>query len=546
MAARRGNKAWLRQQLAKALKWDADTAEGVVEAVAAAGSQEEVDALVEAYMGGDASAANLVHQFRGPPTAAAGQPPPGPPAPGMQLYQRDSEMRQLESSLRGGGGSSAGAGGAAAGSSSGAGGSGRGRAAPQAVELSPPAAADKAKPLLDMGRNVAVTVKPARKKGSGGEAGSSSSGGGSATKSLAKPVVNCLSCGKIYDCRSMSDEALRFLESGGICTFCGKRVMLRYDDGSTNMGGDEAEAAAGPSSAAGAAASSAGGELAGFKPEAQQGNAADAVAYNDSQAAAVALKDRLVEYDRQSAKRTTVLDDQSDFFEIDANAWLTDEERAVLKQRERELAEAEEARRRRVMVTFDLLGRKVIVDGSADGSDEAAAAAEAAAVAAQLDAARAAAAAKALAATSAEAAQGGGAAAPTALAAVEDKLRDLRITVNPSMAARHFVFLPQQQQQGQQQQGQQPAARVQQQQQQQQAQGAGGAAAGAGQQSGGRGGSGGNGQRPRKPARNGGGISRLQHDDPFLGFEEVQVLAGDEAGRHVLEAAAGAAQAVAS
>ena len=32
--------------------------------------------------------------------------------------------------------------------------------------------------------------------------------------------------------------------------------------------------------------------------------------------------------------------------------------------------------------------------------------------------------------------------------------------------------------------------------------------------------------------------------DPFLGFEEVQVLAGDEAGRHALEAA-GAAQAVA-
>ena len=166
----------------------------------------------------------------------------------------------------------------------------------------------------------------------------------------------------------------------------------------------------------------------------------------------------------------------------------------MLKQRERELAEAEEARRRRVMVTFDLLGRKVIVDGSADGSDEAAAAAEAAAVAAQLDAARAAAAAKALAATTAEAAQGGGAAAPTALAAVEERLRDLRITVNPSMAARHFVFLPQQQQQ-----------------QQQQSQPAGGHA-GPGQQGGSRGSRSGKGQRPRKAAGSGIGISRLQHD----------------------------------
>lgn len=35
------------------------------------------------------------------------------------------------------------------------------------------------------------------------------------------------------------------------------------------------------------------------------------------------LQDRLVEYDRESAKRTTVYDDQADFFEIDANAWLT-------------------------------------------------------------------------------------------------------------------------------------------------------------------------------------------------------------------------------
>lgn len=72
-----------------------------------------------------------------------------------------------------------------------------------------------------------------------------------------------------------------------MCNYCGNRVALRYADGSTNMSGEEAEAGAGPGAAAGAAAGAAGsqaaGELAGFKPEAQQGNAADAVAYNDSQ-----------------------------------------------------------------------------------------------------------------------------------------------------------------------------------------------------------------------------------------------------------------------
>jgi len=34
-----------------------------------------------------------------------------------------------------------------------------------------------------------------------------------------------------------------------------------------------------------------------------------------------------VDYDRNAAKRTNVIDDQSDFFEIDSNAWLSDEVR---------------------------------------------------------------------------------------------------------------------------------------------------------------------------------------------------------------------------
>lgn len=45
----------------------------------------------------------------------------------------------------------------------------------------------------------------------------------------------------------------------------------------------------------------------------------------DAQAQAVAFKDRLVEYDRHAQQRTTVIDDQSDFFEIETNAWLSEE-----------------------------------------------------------------------------------------------------------------------------------------------------------------------------------------------------------------------------
>lgn len=43
MAGRVGNKTWLRQQLQKALQWDAEAAEAVVEAVAASTSDEVGD-----------------------------------------------------------------------------------------------------------------------------------------------------------------------------------------------------------------------------------------------------------------------------------------------------------------------------------------------------------------------------------------------------------------------------------------------------------------------------------------------------------------------
>lgn len=52
---------------------------------------------------------------------------------------------------------------------------------------------------------------------------------------------------------------------------------------------------------------------------------ADRAGQRDQDAAAVAFKDRLVDYDRNARQRTTVVDDQNDFFEIDTNAWLDPE-----------------------------------------------------------------------------------------------------------------------------------------------------------------------------------------------------------------------------
>jgi hypothetical protein len=88
----------------------------------------------------------------------------------------------------------------------------------------------------------------------------------------------------------------------------------------------------------------------------------DDAAVDAATAKAVEAKDRLVLFDRTSTQRTTVIDDQSDYFSIDTNQWLTSDERESLKREEAEAKAADEARKKRVTVTFDLVGRKVVMD----------------------------------------------------------------------------------------------------------------------------------------------------------------------------------------
>ncbi|KAK9107637.1 hypothetical protein Syun_023648 [Stephania yunnanensis] len=49
------------------------------------------------------------------------------------------------------------------------------------------------------------------------------------------------------------------------------------------------------------------------------------VPLSDAEAAAEAFARRLVDYDRNSTARTTVIDDQSDYYEIEGNEWLSTE-----------------------------------------------------------------------------------------------------------------------------------------------------------------------------------------------------------------------------
>jgi hypothetical protein len=164
---------------------------------------------------------------------------------------------------------------------------------------------------------------------------------------LARKVVNCLKCGKVYDSRHPSADVMAFLGAKGTCTYCGHRVHLTFTDGSTNEDSESVDDQVRPKQ----------------EDRTRDDNAAaSSQSQAQAQAQAEALRQRLVEYDRHSAKRTAVIDDQSDYFAIDSNAWLSDEERALLRRRHAEEEAAQEQRRKRLVVTVDLLGRRVLVE----------------------------------------------------------------------------------------------------------------------------------------------------------------------------------------
>lgn len=74
---------------------------------------------------------------------------------------------------------------------------------------------------------------------------------------------------------------------------------------------------------------------------------------------AIAMRNRLIDYDRMSEKRTTVIDDESDYFRTNS-VWLNDQERTKLKKIEEKMNEKKYASRREQKVTIDFGGRAVI------------------------------------------------------------------------------------------------------------------------------------------------------------------------------------------
>ncbi|KAF7703324.1 activating signal cointegrator 1 isoform X1 [Silurus meridionalis] len=75
---------------------------------------------------------------------------------------------------------------------------------------------------------------------------------------------------------------------------------------------------------------------------------------------AIQHKDKLLEFDKNSVRRTQVLDDESDYFASDSNQWLSTKERETLRKRDEELRELRHASRKDRKITLDFAGRRVV------------------------------------------------------------------------------------------------------------------------------------------------------------------------------------------
>lgn len=74
---------------------------------------------------------------------------------------------------------------------------------------------------------------------------------------------------------------------------------------------------------------------------------------------ALAMRNRLLDYDRTSEKRTTVIDDESDYFRTNS-VWLSDEERAKLKKIEEKMNEKKFTKKSAQKITIDFTGRQIV------------------------------------------------------------------------------------------------------------------------------------------------------------------------------------------
>ncbi|XP_026763213.2 activating signal cointegrator 1 [Galleria mellonella] len=80
---------------------------------------------------------------------------------------------------------------------------------------------------------------------------------------------------------------------------------------------------------------------------------------------ALSHRNKLLEYDRTSERRTRVTDDDSDYFNVNS-VWLNSNEKQKLQKYQQELHEKKHSSRLHKKMTFDFAGRQVVEDNTID------------------------------------------------------------------------------------------------------------------------------------------------------------------------------------
>ena len=146
-----------------------------------------------------------------------------------------------------------------------------------------------------------------------------------------KLINNCLDCGRIV-CEQ---------EGSGPCAFCKNIVVSKEEQEILNRGSKKSEA---------------------LQNKLLNSKKLDCATSKEKEGLTKAIeqKNRLLEYDKTSEKRTKVYDDQNDYFQS-GSTWLNPEKKEKLQKLEQEMKE-KKYDKKNSLYTIDILGRKVLSD----------------------------------------------------------------------------------------------------------------------------------------------------------------------------------------
>ncbi|KAH8272960.1 hypothetical protein KR026_011748 [Drosophila bipectinata] len=148
-----------------------------------------------------------------------------------------------------------------------------------------------------------------------------------------KLINNCLGCGRIV-CEQ---------EGSGPCLFCGEPVRTPEEEQQLAKAAREKGGVGGKQSG---------------KQGKKQAKESAKESSKESLEKALAQRDRLLEYDRNSEKRTTVIDDELDYFQ-ENSVWLSDAEREKFEKLKSEMHDMKHGSRMKRKIRVDFAGREM-------------------------------------------------------------------------------------------------------------------------------------------------------------------------------------------